>query len=245
MNMPRHRRRIVRTEDWDPGHDERVEPHHDLEPHMPDPDWANILIHPDQKKNPVGDPTLWANQITTLVDADPIAGNTPRTIQGDQIVLVQAADRYSRSWSLSGVVFTDTDAWNSGASSVTPPTSPYDAGARDLNNLAIWLSITQGIEKITLEQQILLMAGNTSVNYGLCNNQFTQNGGPYGELYNTLPPTESDQQGRAFAAIGSLIGNTISIKPIITRGGVPGSQGIIGSVTIALILTPYAPGQGM
>lgn len=241
-----NRRRIVRQGwDWDPGHDERVEPHHDLEPHMPDPDWGNVLIHPDQKKMPVGDPTLWANTITTLVDSDPIAGNTPRVIQGDQIVLVQAADRYSRSWSLSGVVFTDNDAWNSGASSTNAPTSPYDSGAQALNNLAIWLSITQGIEKITVEQQILLMAGNTTVNYGLCNNQFTLNGGPYGSLFTTLPPSESDQQGRAFAAIGSLIGNTISIRPIIVRGGVPGSEGIIGSATISLLLTPYAPGQGM
>jgi hypothetical protein len=237
-------RRIIR-QGWDPQHDERVDPHHNLEPHMPDPDWGNVLIHPDQKKMPVGDPTLWANTVTTLVDQDPILGNTPRTIQGDQIVLVQAADRYSRSWSLNGLVFTSTDAWNSFASSANPPTSPYDAGARDLNNLAIWLSITQGIEKITFEQQILLMAGNTSANYGLCNNQFTLNNGPYGELYNSLPPSESDQQGRAFAAIGALIGNTISIRPIITRGGVPGSQGIVGSVTISLILTPYAPGAGI
>lgn len=230
---------------YEDAHDERVEPHQGLDPHMPDPDWGNVLIHPDQKKMPVGDPTLWANTISTLIDDDPIVGNTARVIMGDQVVLAQAADRYSRSWSLSGVLQCPNDGWNQPIAGNLTPSSPYDSGAQSANPLAVWLSIVQGIEKITIEQQILLMAGGGVDNIGLCNNQFTRNGGPYGAVFSRLPPSEADQQGRSFAATGSLIGNTISIRAIYVRGGVPGDRGIIPSASISLLLTCYAPGAGI
>lgn len=230
-------------------HDERVEPHHGLDPHMPDPDWGNVLVHPDQKKMPVGDPTLWANTITTPIDTDPLVGSTPRVIYGDQIILAQAADRYARSWSLLGNVFLPLPAWTTDTDT-NPPA--YIGEIDALSPMAVWLSIVQGIEKVTIEQQILLMSGGVDPltgagNFGLCNNQFSAVGGPYGATFNENPPVISAtlQQGRSFATIGALIGNTISVRAIFTRGGVIGQPADIPNATVSLLLTPYAPGAGI
>jgi len=248
MNLPPRRRRIVR-QGWDPGHDERVEPHHGLDPVMPDPDWGNILIHPDQKKNPAGDPTLWGNTITTVIDDDPVEGSNPRVIYGDQIVLVQAADQYARSWSLAGNISVPFNAWTVDPS----PTPPGFYGNLDAAPpLRVWLQITQGIEKVTLSQQILLMSGGVDEttgagNYGLCNTQWSAVGGPYGELLSDNAPVigPTTQLVRSFAAIGALIGNTLSIRAVYTRGGVIGQPLDVPNASVSLIVTPYAPGQGM
>lgn len=211
------------------------------DPKMPPPDWANVIVQPNQKKMPVGDPTLWANTITTSIDEDPILGNTPRIIYGDQIILAQAADRYSRSWSLSGVVTAPPAAWN-GTGPTNPPGFPDAAGDLGSTPLEVWISILQGIEKIVLEHQILLMSGGTGFGnvYGLCNQQYAGVNGPYGSTFTSSLP-EQGQQGRAFAAVGALIGNTISVRGIFVRG----SSGIVRNASISLVLTPYAPGAGI
>lgn len=233
---------------FDPGHDERVEPYRGIEPHMPDPDWGSILVNPEQKKAPLGDPTIWGNAITTLIDADPINGTTPRVIFGDQIVLVQPSDKYSRSWSLTGAVLTFSAAWATDTD-VTPPA--YIGEIDALSPLAVWLDIQQGIDKTIIQQQLLLMSGGVDPltgagNYGLCNQQFTGGGGPYGVTFNENPPVLSAtlQQQRPFAGV-TLVGNTINIRAIFTRGGVVGQPVTIPSATVSLMLTPFAPGHGL
>lgn len=222
-------------------HDERVEPHHGLDTHMPDPDWGNVLVHPDQKKMPVGDPTLWGNTVTTVIDSDPLYPTwTPRVINGDQIVLAQAADRYARSWSLIGMVTAPQDAWND-PGPATPPGFSQKVTFADTPVLEVWLSVVVGIEKIAFEQQILLMSGNL---WGLCAQQYSGNQGPYGATF-TSPLAEQGQQSRSFAAIGALVGNTISVRGIYVRGGVLGSQGIVANASLAVMITPYAPGAGI
>jgi hypothetical protein len=230
-----------RDEYYRDAHDERVEPHRALTPSMPSPDWASVIVQPNQKKMPVGDPTLWANTVTTTIDSDPVLGNTPRIIQGEQIILAQASDRYSRSWSLSGVVTAPIAAWN-GEGPPTPPGFPDIRPAGDHTPLEVWLSVLQGIEKITLEQQILLMSGGTGFGhtYGLCNQQYSGVNGPYGSMF-TSPLAEQGQESRSFAAIGSLIGNTISVRGIFVRS----PTGQVPNASIALIITPYAPGAGI
>jgi hypothetical protein len=88
----------------------------------------------------------------------------------------------------------------------------------------------------------LLMSGGTGGGhaYGLCNQQYSGVNGPYGATFSS-PIAEQGQQGRAFAAIGALIGNTISVRGIFVRG--VGSQ--IPNASIALSITPYAPGAGI
>lgn len=205
---------------------------------MPPPDFGRVLVDRGRAGMPVGDPGLWANQVTTPVDEDPILGNTPRIVTSSQIVAAQAVDRYSRSWSLSGMVTLPQPAWNANGPASPPSFPDVGGGAR----FEVWLSVLQGLEMITIEHLILLMSGGSAggTSYGLCNTQWSANGGPYGATF-TSPIAEEGQQSRAFAAIGSLIGNTISARAIYVRG----AGGQIPNASVALVLTPYAPGHGI
>lgn len=206
----------------------------------PPPDWNRVLVHTDQKKMAVGDPTLWANTVVTPVD-NAIEGSTPRAFYGEQIILAQTSDRYSRSWSLSGKLTISSQTWTTGGK---VPNGPFFDGI-PATRLQVFLSIVQGIERVTVEHQICLMSGGDPTNIGLCNNQCTTNGGPYLPTFTDTPPDEGSGEGRSFAAIGALIGHTIGIRGLFVRGGEPGSQGIIPTATIDLLLVPYAAGTGL
>lgn len=219
-------------------HDERVEPHHDLDGHMPGVDWQDVLIHPDQKKMPVGDPTLWGNTVRTSIDEDPILTNTPRIIYGDQILLAQANDQYSRSWSLSGVLSVPGVGWRFLPGDIpSGPDLPTDG-------MNVFLSVVQGIGKVTIEQQINLACNGFSTNIGLCWNQSSISGGPYVPTYSPTPIDANSYINLPFAAIGALIGNTISVRAVYLRGG-SASGVIINNAIMTCVLTPYAPGQGI
>lgn len=232
-------------------HDERVEPNADLdETHggMPPPDWARSLVHTGQKAKPVGDPTVWSGTVITAIDSDPILGTTPRAFYGNQIVLAQAADRYSRSWSLSGTLELPAGWWANDQCFV-PPFTPSPAG--NLSALWVFLSIVQGIERVTIEQQICLAAGGWVTGVGLCNQQSTANAsylpainvvGPYFPVYADVPATVSSRVSCAFACVGALIGNTISIRPFFVRGSGVES---VPEAKISCLITPYAPGAGL
>lgn len=203
---------------------------------IPGADFGLVTVNPGKAGMPVGDPRLWANQVTTLVDDDPILTNTPRIITGNQIIAAAAADRYARSWSLSGAVTMPSAAWNGNVAPAVAPSFP-DAGTS--NRFEVWISVLQGLEMVTIEHLILLAVGGSPA-FGLCNTQWSAQGGPYGATF-TSPLAEQGQQSRAFAAIGSLIGNTISARAIFVRG----SGGQIPSAAVALMVTPYAPGAGI
>lgn len=195
---------------------------------MPPPDFSRVRIDAAQKQMPAGDPTLWAGQVVTPV------GDTPGVFNGNQIILAQAADRYARSWSLSGTVTCPSHAWTA-PGAATAPNFPDPAGST--TRLEVWISVLQGIEMLVVEHLILLTAGTP---YGLCQQQHTSQNGPYGSTF-TSPLPEAGQESRGFAAIGALIGNTISVRAIYARG----AGGLISSAAVACILTPYAPGQGI
>lgn len=213
---------------------------YDQERHMPQPDWARVLVNTDQKKMPVGDPAFWGNTVTTLIDASPSAPVpfSPYLLYSEQILLAHASDRYARSWSLSGTLTIDAQMW--GESGRIPSGTFIDPS--ETTRLQVFLSVLQGIEKVTIEHQICLMSGGDPTNIGLCNNQCVTNGGPYVPL---SPLPEGGEVGRSFAAVGALIGNTITVRAIFLRGGTPGSQGFLPQATISLLLAPYAPGAGI
>lgn len=219
-------------------HDERVEPNHALTPTMPDPDWGNVLVNPDQKKQPVGDPTLWGNTVATLIDADPVLGSTPRIIYSDQIVLAQAADQYSRSWSLTGVLAVKGLGWRFATG--TAPAGP-DLPADGMN---VFLSVIQGVGKVQTEAQINLACNGITTNIGLCWNQCSANGGPYVPTYAPTPIDANAYILLPFAAIGALVGNTISVRGVYLRGG-NAISGAIPSAYLTCMVTPYAPGAGI
>ena len=225
---------------YEGAHDERVEPHHDLDPDMPNPDWGGVIVQPNQKRMPAGDPTLWGGAVTTLIDNDPVLGSTPRAFYGSQIILAQAADRYARSWSLSGAVTLPTGWWESDTA-VQPIIAPIPA-IMGVTALYVLLSIVQGTEKITVEHQILLAAGGRNTNIGLCNNQNCSNGGPYMPTY--VDPTDSAGSTATypFAAIGALVGNTVTVRAFFCRGA---AGATIPQATVSCLLTPYAPGSGI
>jgi len=206
----------------------------------PPPDWNRVLVQTDQKRMAVGDPTLWANTVVTPIDLAP-EGSTPRAFYGEQIILAQTNDRYSRSWSISGKLTISAQTWQEGGKI---PNGPFFDGLVP-TRLQVFLSILQGIERVTVEHQICLMSGGDPTNIGLCNTQCTTNGGPYLPTYTDTPPTEGSEEGRSFAAIGALIGHTISIRGLFIRGGSEGNQGIIPSATISVLLAPYAGGTGL
>jgi hypothetical protein len=206
----------------------------DQHDHMPPPDWARVLVNTDQKKQPVGDPTLWGNRVTSLIDDRPQGLAEPAVFYSEQIILAHALDRYSRSWSIIGTVGLSADAWAD--PNVTPP--PNGVLVAGPARLQVFLNVLQGIEKVTIEHQICLVGGGDATNIGLCLNQSTVHAGPY------LPRFEAGIEYRSFAAIGALVGNTISARALFIRGG-GATPGVIPSATISLIVTPYAPGAGI
>lgn len=220
-------------------HDERVTPHQDLTPSMPDPDWGSVLVNPAQKAKAVGDPTLWGNTVTTLIDSDPVLGNTPRVIYGDQIILAQASDQYSRSWSLSGVLAVKGLGWRLQAG-----TAPADAMDVTFEGMNAFLSIVQGVGKIQVEQQIVLACNGAPSNIGLCWNQCSINGGPYVPGYTPTPNDANSFIVLPFAIIGGLIGNTITVRGLFVRGA-NAVGGAVPSAFLSCMITPYAPGEGI
>jgi hypothetical protein len=237
-----------RSEDdyYEDAHDERVEPNADLdETHggMPSPDWARTLVHTGGKTQPVGDPTVWGGSITTQIDSDPVLGNTPRVIGGGQVILAQAKDRYARSWSLTGVLWVNSTILGTASPDTAPPSYVETFPVTPTTpTLTVWLSVLMGVERMQQEHQILLMAGDQAQNFGLCWNQNSGNGGPYGAQ---IPdPINSAMRGLPFACIGALIGNTLAIQGIYVRGPTLGAE-VCPEVRLTCMVTPYAPGQGI
>lgn len=216
---------------------------------LPPPDFARVTVNQPAPK-PVGSPRLWGNEITTQIDQ--AAAAYGQTISSGQIVLAQAADHYSRSWSLLGNVTMPVSYWDIPSAEAAPPLNPFDvqggAAPRD-DMIDVWLEIVQGIEMMTTTQYVLLSAGATSQRWGLIPNQITTNGGPYGQSTQrgNYPPPFTGQivATRSFAMIGALVGNTISIRAIYVRGGVLGEAPNLRQITMQLLITPYAPGAGI
>lgn len=217
---------------------------------LPPADFSGVEMQPQQKMRPAGDPTLWANTITTLIDADPINGTTPRIIASAQIILAQAADRYSRSWSINGLLKLPYGGFSNISPSSGPPFEP-DFETED--PLTVWLEVTQGIEKTSFTQLILLKGGPDAAGsvWGLCQTQCVTANGPYGQqpldyqpigIAGALIPTNA---ARPFAAIGALIGNTLSVRALYVRGGTVGQGVAYPQATITCAITPYAPGAGI
>lgn len=217
---------------------------YDEEHRMPPPDWGKVLVNTAQRKAVVGDPALWGNTITTQIDTlTPTPAVITGIVTGNQIALAQASDQYTRSWSLSGTLTIPEGSWYAAAPTEPPGKLQVVSGSPDL---AVYLSIVQGVEKAAIEHRICLMYGPTSTNIGLCNNQCTRNNGPYLPVTRTATyaGVEIELETRAFAAIGALIGNTITVRGLFARNGAA-AEGIIPDATISVLLTPYAPGAGI
>lgn len=203
---------------------------YDRDQAMPPPDWGRVLVNTAQKKAPAGDPTLWGNTVTTLIDEVSFEAHPPMTtFYSEQIVMAKAADQYSRSWSVTGAVSLPPVVWG-----MTPANPPIGLTPPDGTTFSVYLSVLQGMEKVTIEHVILLACGGS---FGLCNAQSTVNNGPY------VPTTpDPNLETRAFAAIGALIGNSIAMRAVFVRSG---DESFIPRATISLMVAPAAAGAGI
>lgn len=203
---------------------------------VPPPDWARAMVHPPAQRQPVGDPTLWGNSVMTLIDDDPALGNTSRIIEGEQILLAQAADGYARSWSLSGALAVKGSGW------IFLPGTPPAGQDTPANGMDVFLSVILGLGKTSIEHRLNLACNGVNTNIGLCWNQCALNGGPYVPTYQPLPINDDSYITLPFAAIGALVANTISIRALYYRGGGPT---VIHRAIMTCLLTPYAAGTGL
>ena len=196
---------------------------------MHDPDWDRFKVTKDGTNAPVGDPTRWGAQIfTALADTAP-------DVYTPQILSMSTRDGYARPWSLLGTLSLPTVTWDK--TQVGP------------GGLVVSLEISLGVGQIQITHSILLLTGAgtgpggvPTVPGGLC---FTQNwflGGPYNTVQEAIGGVNTE--ARAFAVVGGLVGQSISIRAryqIVT----PPTPGLPTTSRLGLIVTPYAAGEGL
>jgi len=98
-------------------------------------------------------------------------------------------------------------------------------------NALVMLECSMGVGQVTIVHNIALMIGSG----GLVNSQSAVAGG--------AGPYWTSDEGFAFAAIGSLIGQSITIRGLFLLGAV--FPGLPAPATIALVATPFAAGEGL
>lgn len=183
-----------------------------------DPDWDRFGIKPPNASQPVGDPTRWGAQALTLLTDAGLAG----VIASGQILQVSTRDGYARSWSLIGTLSLPGVEWNAVGSA-----------------LHVQLELTMGVGQAQITHIVELFNAFTTPYSGLCMAQHYTQGGPYSGTFDTSTLTEA----RAFAIIGGLVGQSISVRALY--GGSPPAPGLPSTSRLALLMTPYAAGEGL
>lgn len=200
--------------------------------HVPPVDWDRYKVHGSGGGDsgvPVGDPTRWGVELLTpLTDA-------PATVLTPQILQMSTRDGYSRSWSMLGTLSLPTVLWD--ANELGPG-----------QQILVELQIGLGVGQSTINHAILLVSpiGFTVTKPsvpagGLCMQQNWSNGGPY----NTLFDSGAGNESRPFAIIGGLIGKSISVRARYTTFAPQPITGLPAASRLALIVTPYAAGEGL
>jgi hypothetical protein len=195
----------------------------DLEPGMMPPDWERYKVAPAGHVMHVGDPTRWGAQaVTPLNDALLAAAPFGIGVSSGQLLQVQTRDGYSRSWSMLGTLSLPGLQWNA-------------VGA----SMSVELELVMGVGQAQITHRIVLFSAFTTPYSGLCMTQHRSQGGPYDGTSDSASGTEA----RAFAIIGGLVGQSISAQCLY--GGSTPVAGLPATSRIALIVTPYAAGEGL
>ena len=220
-------------------------------PGIHDPDWARFGIsNPNQLQSPTGDPIRWSGTMVTALDQVPLAPPPFAdlfTITTPQIIQVQPRDAYPRNWSIVGKLSWLSAIWQAAAD--YPPPASFSCNA--------FLQIITGMGQVQLVQTILLAAGGVGIPrypgsplLGLCNQQLAASGteapaGPYDQDLSYPGGAATQTWGRSFAAIGAIVGNSISVRALY-RPGVNFAGTYPGATAkLDLMLTPYAAGEGL
>ena len=194
-----------------------------------DPDWERYKVTKDGVSAPVGDPTRWGAQIfVPLDDAVP-------ELTSPQILQVSTRDAYSRSWTVLGTLTLPKVTWNTA-------------------DLFVELLITLGVGQVQVTHAIVLMhpanvlppAGLPSIGRGgLCLDQYLFFGGPYDAIREPDTAGNLSLESRAFAIVGGLIGQSVSVRAKYLVGSLPPTPGFPTVSRLALIVAPYAAGEGL
>jgi hypothetical protein len=201
---------------------------------MTNPDWGRTLVNTGRQGAPVGDPTQWGAQVITQIPA--VADTTISA----QIIQAATVDAYSRSWAIVGTLSLPFALWGApGVYTGDPTSTPY----------TVWLEVIMGVGQTQIVHNIVLSAGDQNPTVGLCTTQSSAlytgpipapGLGPYQPAF---PPLGATHQVRPFAAIGALVGHTIAIRAVYQIGML--APGLPAASTIAILLTPFAAGQGL
>ena len=179
------------------------------------PDWERYGIRPPNAFQKVGDPTRWGVQLDTTIPAAGLQNST-------QILQAQTRDAYSRSWSLIGTLALHPDLWGAAA------------------GVEVSLEVVMGVGQAQISQRIALFYG-TGFPGALCEGQYLPNGGPYQAIPLTIGSTTV--LSRPFAAIGAIVGQAINIRARYNIAGV--FPALPAPSNLAIMLTPYAAGEGL
>jgi hypothetical protein len=195
-----------------------------MDTRVPDPDWGNVLVHPQSKKAPVGDPTRWGALDSVQIVENAFAQSSAQVIQ------IQTRDSYSRGWSVIGTL--------------SMPVSVWDGVAAVLASI----NVSMGVGQVQVMHKICLWSGGGAVGApgGLCYTQDLQNGGPYfnpDPVLDTINGVVIAYKTRAFCVIGGLVGQSISI--VGEYGTLGANPDLPAPARLALIATPYAAGTGL
>lgn len=197
---------------------------------MHPPDWERYKVAAAGGGAPVGDPTRWGAQVFT-----PLDDNTG-LVSTAQILQMSTRDNYARSWSVLGTLSLPTLTWNTA-------------------DLLIQLEITLGVGQVQITHAVMLFrpalltppAGLPIVTSrgGLCLEQYIFYGGPYNAIGEANAAGSLQNQARAFAIVGGLVGQSISIRATYQVSTVPPVPGFPTTSRLAVIVSPYAAGEGL
>lgn len=194
------------------------------------PDWDRYAVTRDGAAAPVGNPTLWGNQVFVPMPAAALF----TTLQTPQFIQLATSDAYARSWSVLGTLTLPIATWQ--YTELTP-----------FGGLQVELLITMGVGLARITHSIMLLfpghfgpsAGPVSPAGGLCLSQNWFYGGPYNPISEAL-----GEDTRPFAIVGGLVGQSIAIRANYLNYGAA-TPGLPATSRLNVIITPYAAGQGL
>ena len=187
------------------------------------PDWGRSQVNSATKTAPVGNPTMWGNQLLFPIEAD----TTVHRYQTAQIIQTAVRDSYARPWTLAGTL-----SMPLGMSGL-----PDAAGflALGLDTWACFLNVVMGVGQTHIIHNINLRAliAIQAPFYATFNEmQFT----------GSLPTPTSPEIVPFVIGADALIGNTIQAQLIVVERLSAPPLPALFQFGVSLIATPFAAG---
>jgi hypothetical protein len=188
---------------------------------MPEPEWARAGVTPPGKFGPLGDPTRWGAQVTQRYPAQ--AASEIGIYRSGQILSAQCQDRYSRAWSIAGVVSAPNTVWSTFPDGLNPLFFP------DGWTLAAFVSMGVGQTQIVHNFNLRAIIAADEPYYWNSNIQ-----NPFFEAIG------DNVLSKPFIIPGAVVGNSVNVQIV---SGLVGSGGTTAfDVTTTILVNPFDPG---